>query len=296
MVLHFFRERIKERIDFSDVLDVFFGEIDNCEITSDDDQVDIEITEPCFDFKYHFYITKRTRVTNIIKLNPSFVNTNILIEIPVLLPKFLVRKILKIVGDLCRRFELSIYHDLIEDIAPFSMLDLLSYIDKETYLYKESHPQKYYYLDQRTLTTACTYLQVIPEIAESMVVDTVMSPYDVLYDKEDDKVCLSVSWQAGQPTVFPPLLDYVFVEEEGNLLSVIPADTFFKYTRRLMHEVLKNKKYDYELDMELYYLNEKNAVKAKKLIRKMRKHVVLRNRFNTLKITDILEKTGDKDE
>ena len=116
MVLHFFRERIKERIDFSDVIDVFFGELENCEITSDDDQVDIQITEPTFDFKYHFYITKRTRVTNIIKLNPSFVNTNILIEIPVLLPKFLVRKILKIVGDLCKRFELSVYHDMISDI------------------------------------------------------------------------------------------------------------------------------------------------------------------------------------
>ena len=293
MVLHFFRERVKDRIDFSDVIDVFFGELENCEITSDDDQVDIQITEPTFDFKYHFYITKRTRVTNIIKLNPSFVNTNILIEIPVLLPKFLVRKILKIVGDLCKRFELSIYHDMISDIQPFSMLDLLTHIDKETYIYKEQHPGKYYYLDQRTLTTACTYLQVIPEIAESLVVDTVISPYDVLYDKETDKVVLSMSWQAGQPTVFPPLLDYVFVEEEGNLLSVIPAETFFKYTRRLMHEIVKNKHFDYQLDMDLCYLNEKNALKAKKLIRKMRRHVVLRNRFNELKITDILEKTGE---
>ena len=43
MVLHFFRERVKDRIDFSDVIDVFFGELENCEITSDDDQVDIQL-------------------------------------------------------------------------------------------------------------------------------------------------------------------------------------------------------------------------------------------------------------
>lgn len=294
MVIHFFRERIKERIDFSDVIDVFFGELENCEITSDDDQVDISITEPTFDFKYHFYITKRTRVTNIIKLNPSFVNTNILVDIPVLLPKFLVRKILKIVGDLCKKFELAIYHDMINDIQPFSMLDLLTNMDKETYMYIENHPGKYHYLDQRTLTTACTFLQVIPEIAESLVVDTVISPYDVLYDKEEDKVVLAMTWQAGQPTVFPPLLNYIFIEEEGNLLSVIPAEGFFKYTRRLMHEIVKNKKFDYQLDMDLYYLNEKNAIKAKKLVRKMRKkYLVMRNRFNELKITEILEKNGD---
>ena len=290
MIIHFFRERIKERINYSEVIDEFFSDLPNCIITSDNDQVDIEISEPSFDFKYHFYITKRTRVKSMFKLSPDYVNTNILIEIPVLLSKFLVRKMLKVAYDLSKRFDLYVYHEKISDIAEFKMLDLLAYIDKETSDYMLSNPKKYYYMDQKTLTRACTYLQAMKQISESMKVDTVMSPYDVLYDKETDRVVLSMVWQAGQPTVFPPLLNYVYVEEEGNLLSVIPAETFFKYTKRLMHEIARNCIYEFDLDMDLHYLNEKNAAKAKKLIKKMRKSVVGTNRFTTLKITDILEK------
>ena len=54
MIIHFFRERIKERINYSEVIDEFFSDLPNCIITSDNDQVDIELSEPSFDFKYHF--------------------------------------------------------------------------------------------------------------------------------------------------------------------------------------------------------------------------------------------------
>lgn len=290
MIIHFFRERIKERIDYSELLDNYFCEFTNCNITSDNDAVDIEISEPSFDFSYHFFITKRTRVHSMYKLSPDYVNTNILIEIPAVLPKFLIRKILKVVGDLSKKFDLYVYHEGVKDITNFVMLDLLAFLDKERMDYVETHPNTYYYMDQDTLNQACTYLQIMPEISEEMVVDAMICPYDVLFDKEENKVVLSMVWQVGAPTIFPPLLDYVYVEEEGNLLSVIPANIFFKYTQKLMHEVAKSKNVNYGLDMNLFYLNDKNALKAKKLVRKMRKAVVGTSRFMNLKITDILEK------
>ena len=290
MVIHFFRERIKERINWSDVLDVFFSQIPNCNITSDDEQVDIAISEPSFDFVYHFYITKRSRVNSIYKLSPEYVNTNIFLEIPKLIPTFLVRKMLRVAADLAKRFELFVYHEHVQDITNFVMLDLLAYIGKETNEYVNNNPDTYYYMDQRTLSTACTYLQIMSDISDSLKVDAVLSPYDIRYDKEQGKVVLTMVWQAGEPTVFPPLLDFIYIEEDGNLVTVVPADIFYKYTRRLMHEISREKNYDYELDMELLYLKDRYAVKAKKLIKKMRKTVVSTNRFNTLKITDILEK------
>ena len=167
MIIHFFRERIKERINYSEVID-FFSDLPNCIITSDNDQVDIELSEPSFDFKYHFYITKRTRVKSMFKLSPEYVNTNILIEIPVLLSKFLVRKMLKVAYELSKRFDLYVYHEKISDITEFKMLDLLAYIDKETSDYMISNK-----------------------------VDTVMSPYDVLYDKETDEVGDELATESG---------------------------------------------------------------------------------------------------
>lgn len=290
MIIHFFRERIKERIDYSELLDGYFNNFSNANISSDNDAVDIEIVEENFDFSYHFFITKRARVHSMYKLSPDYVNTNILIEISAVLPKFLIRKILKVVGDLCKQFDLFVYHEGIKDITNFVMLDLLSFLDRERVSYIESHPGIYYYMPQETLNSACTYLQIMPEISKSMNVDAMICPYDVLFDKEENKVALSITWQVGAPTIFPPLLDYIYVEEEGNLLSVIPANIFFKYAQKLMHEIAKSKNMDYEIDMNLLYLNEKNALRAKKLVRKMRKSVVNTSRFMNLKITDILEK------
>lgn len=290
MIIHFFRKRISERLDYSELLDEYFPFVPNCTITSNDAIVDIQILEPSFDFTYHYFITNRTRVVNMYRLNPDYVNTNILIDIPSVLPKFLIRRMLQSVDELCKRFDLYIFHDYVKDITEFNMFDLLAVLARELHDYVSNNPGQYYYMEQEKLMTACSYLHIMKDISEVMTVDAMILPYDVLYDKETKEVALSVTWQVGAPTVFPPVLDYVYVEEEGNLLSVIPADIFFKYSKRFMHEIAKDKNIDYAVDMDLYYLNEKNALKAKKQVKKMRKSMLNTSRFTEIKIIDVLEK------
>ncbi len=290
MIIHFFRKRISERLDYAELLDEYFCSVPNCTITSNDDMVDIAILEPSFDFTYHYFITNRTRVINMYRLNPDYVNTNILIDIPAVLPKFLIRRMLQSVDELCKRFDLFIYHDYVKDITDFNMFDLLAVLARELHDYVANNQGPYYYMEQEKLMTACSYLHIMKDISEVMTVDAMILPYDVLYDKETKEVVLSITWQVGAPTVFPPVLDYVYVEEEGNLLSVIPAEVFFKYSKKLMHEIAKDKSIDYEVDMDLFYLNEKNALKAKKQVKKMRKSMLSTGRFTALKIIDVLEK------
>lgn len=290
MIIHFFRKRISERLDYAELLDEYFSSIPNCTISSNDDLVDIAILEPSFDFTYHYQITNRTRVPNMYRLNSDYVNTNILIDVPANLPKFLIRRMLQSVDELCKRFDLFIYHTYEKDITEFNMFNLLADIAREQHDNINNDNKNHYYMEQDKLMTACSYLGIMKAISEVMTSDAMILPYDVLYDKETDKVVLSVTWQVGAPTVFPPILDYVYVEEEGNLLSVIPAEIFFKYSKKFMHEIAKDKRIDYGVDMDLLYLNEKNALKAKKQVKKMRKSMVGTSRFTALKITDVLEK------
>ena len=46
---------------------------------------------------------------------------------------------------------------------------------------------------------------------------------------------------------------------------------------------------DDSIDFKLFYLNEKGAIKAKKLLRKMRDSVVSLTNFEFIKITDLIE-------
>mgnify|MGYP003297029020 CR=1 FL=1 len=90
----------------------------------------------------------------------------------------------------------------------------------------------------------------------------IVQKYNILREKRTGVICKSISWKVGTPTLFPPHLNYVQVEEEENLVALIPIEMFFKYAEKLMNEVK-------DVEFKLLYLNEKTALKVKKLIKKI---------------------------
>ena len=73
------------------------------------------------------------------RLNSQFVNINLLVEIPPILPQYLIKVILMQMADLCDKFNLSIYHDAIDNIAEFNMYELLGTLIKERDNYLDNH-------------------------------------------------------------------------------------------------------------------------------------------------------------
>ena len=83
--------------------------------------------------------------------------------------------------------------------------------------------------------------KVLKELPRIVKADLMANPYIVMVDKRTGNVELSLNWRVGEPTVFPPLLSFVHVEEEENLVNVIPADLFMKYAGRYMYEIKEQK-------------------------------------------------------
>ena len=67
MVIHFFKSRSDERIDFEELIDNYFGAMKDTQISSDDEAVEIMLGMPDFNFSYRYLITKRSRVSSIYK-------------------------------------------------------------------------------------------------------------------------------------------------------------------------------------------------------------------------------------
>ena len=67
-------------------------------------------------------------------------------------------------------------------------------------------------------------------------------------------------------------------------MILVPVEVFYKYVERFMYEIKES-----SIDFKLLYLNEKMALKAKKLIKKMRKAIVSFSNFDEIKITDLIE-------
>lgn len=292
MVIHFFRNRSEERIDFFELVDNYFGTMDNCHISSTDEVVELKLDYPEFNFSYQYLITKRTRVSSMYRLNSQFVNINLLVEIPPILPQYLIKVILVNMADLCNKFNLSIYYDTIDNITEFNMYDLLATLIKERDNYLLNHSEiKKYYISSDKLNQIFKYqskLDVLPSLIKA---DVLAAPYMPMVNELSGNIEFSINYPVGQPFIFPQHLTYVQLEEEENLISLIKADVFFKYTEKFMYEVK-----DSTCDVKLLFVNEKNSLKIKKMLRKLRKFMISSNNFKPIEMTELIEEGGKIDE
>lgn len=292
MVIHFFRNRNEERINFFELVDNYFGTMENCKIAANDEVVEMDFEYPEFNFSYQYLITKRTRVSSMYRLNSQFVNINLLVEIPPVLPQYLIKLILVNMADLCDKFNLSIYHDGIDNITEFNMYDLLGSLIKERDAYLEKHSEiKKYYVPSDRLNQIFKYQGKLNELPQLIKADVIASPYIPMVNELDEQVELCINYPVGQPFIFPQHLTYVQIEEEENLISLIKAETFFKYTEKFMYEVK-----DSTCDVKLLYVNEKGSLKIKKVLRKLRKFMISSSNFKHIEMIELIEEGGKIDE
>lgn len=285
MIIHFFKNRAKDRIDFGQLIDEYFDVIENSRIESTDEEVKITINLPQFSCEYYYLITKRSRVSSIYKLNSEYVNINLLCEIPEVLPQYVMRVILKQVEELCSKFELSIYHSQIDNIKDFKLFEILQLLIKERTRYLHDNiNEPVYKINEYILNQVCLYQQIVDRLPSLVSNDVIPCNYITLIDKQTKKVEFAINWKVEQPIVFPPQLSYIQVEEEENLIALIPASVFFKYVTRFTYEIK-----DKTVDLKMMYLDEKGCKKARKLLKKMKKSMVSISNFDVISLTNLIE-------
>ena len=284
MVIHFFKNR-NERLDYEELIDNYFSTIDNVQIDSDDNECRININMPDFNFSYRYLITKRSHVSSIYKLNYDYINVNMLIEIPLNIPQFLIRSILQQVDEMCKRFSFAIYYDQLDNIREFRMFEVLQSILKERTKYLNEHPEIVSYkIPESKLNIVCIYQKLLPSLPQIVKCDMMANPYIVMVDKTTGKVELSINWRVGEPMVFPPELSYVHIEEEENLVNVVPVSIFMKYIGHFMYEIK-----DSASEIKMLFLNEKSSAKARKYLKRIRKFMISSSQFDVVKLINLIE-------
>ena len=282
MVIHFFRNRNLERFDYADLF-LHFEELPNCVVTSDDEQVSIVYHDELFNLKYPFYITKRSRVSNIYSISAQYVNIRFLVEIPEILPEPVSRQVLSVIDNLCQKFQFDIYYDGANDAEKFDMLKMMKVYSENRQRYIEHNPEcEYYTLPGDVITHMCNYQQVIPFLKEKVKENIHMPEYVMLAGEESNKCVLTVDWEIGQTLLFPPHLDYVRIIEFGEKI-LIPANIFFKITERYMYE-LKN----YLPTHSLLMLTSKGVKKVTKRVKKLKEYRV-DSSFKEISIIQVIE-------
>lgn len=238
---------------------------------------------PKLGFGCNFYYEQSSRIPDLHRLDASFRDIAFRVEIPLLTPNYVARKILEIVKDLTNKFNLYIYTEFHEDAIKFALEDLLLiFIRAKTY-YLERHYEVfeiYHMLPETKLNTILRYIDDIDELRKFYYEDYVCVPdYEILKD-ENGKLSFGFIWNEGTQTIFPPYIDYVFYKQ-GNDTKVVKMQE----VKKAIGEYLENVPGFLKETSVIYEINIKKASK------KMRKYKFekINKKFTRELLTNVMD-------
>ncbi len=270
------------KIDYTKILE-YFETLPNFKIFYTDDNVEMVYSDQEFEFEYRFMITKQSKVQRIYELNPMYSNINFMVEIPLLIPSFLAKEVLALVQKICKLFDLEIYQLEYKDVEPFNLVDVLVLFEKNRRNYLENHEVNDTILyDSEKLNIICKYQRSIASLQEYYN-HTVDVGYCIpVVDDEKDISGISYTWNFGKPAIFPPYIDYIMVKDLEETLLLKRED---------LYRILA--KYFIEIKTvlpDLYIMKEKQAKKARKEFKLLKKSHLSDLEFRTLRLCDVIEK------
>lgn len=280
--IHFFRDSSLEKLDFAKVLE-FFDEYPNFKVYYTDDEVQIDYRDDDFKFSYRYLITKKSRVNQIYKLNPKYLNVNFYLELPVLVPSFLVKEILTLTQKICKIFDLEIYNDAFKDVQPFNLADVFVLFEEsrkktiEEYGLQDKLP-----FPKDKLDEICRYQRSVASLREYYHNEVEVKPCEPILDKVTNEYGISTTWDVGTPMVFPPHLSYIYVREEQNLPFLVRRDDFMSIVGKYLIEIVN-------FLPDMYILKPKQARAARKNVNKLRKVAIIDQNFKSIRLSNLID-------
>ena len=280
--IHFFRKSNLEKLDFAKVLE-FFENLPNFKIYYTDDEVQIDYRDDDFKFSYRYLITKKSRVSQIYKLSPQFLNINFLLELPVLIPSFLVKEILTITQKVCKLFDLHIYNSAFEDVQPFNLADVVVLFEESRrQMIEEYGMQDKLPYEKEKLDVICRYQRSIESLRDFYHNEFEVNLVELLVNSDAQEYGVSFTWNAGKPTVFPPHLDYVYIKEEQNLPFLIRRNDFYGIMNKYLIEIVN-------FLPDMYILKAKQAKSSRKALGRLRRVAIADDNFKSVRLANLID-------
>jgi len=251
--IHFFKEKSR-KIDLEKLI-AFFENIEGFDIEMDQESVRFLYTHPRLSYQVTFLITPKSKVPDIYRLSPKFLDLNFHLEMPILTPNYIANQVFSIVKTICQTFNFAIYNEMFEDVLSFKMDTLMKVFTMLKDAYMEKNPiilNDYYYLPTNKLSAIYRYIDDQLQLqAYYKDLNTYVPRYHFL-TTNNKRIGIGIEWKEGTLTVFPTQLDYIFyrvgeqikvyhAEEILNLLDKYLMDVpgFIKGTKVVPAKMLK---------------------------------------------------------
>lgn len=283
VVLHFFRESSLDKLDLEKIMD-FFSNNPNYRFFEEEDAFSIKYADEEFKFSYRFILTKKSRINQIYRLSPKYINLNFSLEMPVLIPRFLAQEVLGVAQRLCNMFQLSVYHETYDDISPFNITHLLVLFERiRSASIKQFGYQGKYTYDFDKLSIVCKYQRSVANLQDYYKDQVEVNLVNPIVDINTNEASMSCIWKVGEAVLFPPYVDYIYILEEGSIPYIIRSEDFFRNFSKYIDKVEAHLP-------DLYIMKRKAAIKAGKNLKKIGKYMMNIDQFRKIRLCDIVDR------
>lgn len=280
--LHFFKEKSRS-IDLDRLIE-FFEEIDGFDIHMDEKSVRFEYRHPQLGYQARFQITPKSRVPNISRLSPQYLEINFHLELPILTPVYAAKTIISMCKKLSDTFNLYVYSELFSDVLPFNFDTVVHVFLQVRRAFLEKYPEKqqhYFFMKESKLSAVLRYLEDAEKLEAFYASSHVVVPEYSFIKDENDKPYLAFEWKEGQATIFPPFVDYILYRHQDQSVKVISYTDFLDKAGKFLSEVpgfLQGTK----------VVSKKYQAKANKVARKGKFHPISKQ-FSTYRLHQLLD-------
>lgn len=209
--IHFFKERTR-KIDLEYLIS-FFETIEGVTVDIKDQSVEFVYDHPHLDYQAVFVITPKSKVPDIYRLSPKFLDLNFHLEMPILTPDYLANHMFLFVKKICDQFDFHIYNEMFEDVLAYKTEVVLKVFHMIKSAYIERNPvilKDYHLIEKNKLHEILRYTDDLVDLQLYYKdLDTYVPRYHILVENKE-KIVYAIEWKENTLTVFPPHLDYIF--------------------------------------------------------------------------------------
>lgn len=279
--IYFFKKKSR-KIDLEELVS-FFEKIEGFKVEMDDESVRFNYLHPQLHYGARFIITPKSKVPDIYRLSPKYLDLNFRLEVPILTPDFVAENLFDIVKKMCNTFDFHIYNEMFEDVLQYKyeVVKKVFQIIKDAYV-KKNHTlsSNYNFVEKAKLQDIFRYLNdqyVLQEFYKEL--QTYVPKYHFLTN-ENKELVIGIEWKESTLTVFPPYVDYLFYSN-GDKIKVVAYQEAIPLLEKYLEDVpgfIKGTK----------VVVKKNAKKVYRIMKKT-KFAMVKHKFSKISIKKLMD-------
>ena len=236
--LFFFKEG-NRYLDLDELFS-FFNYCPYITVDASGDEVEAKYVNHEIELEASFFLTKVSKVPDIYRLDPKFLDLDIYLSIDPMMPLYKVGIIMDLVSDLCQKFNFYVYNICFENVSSYRKDLVMKSYEMVRDAYRDKFPMEYTsmnYVPVEKCNDVFKYLYERKDLENYYRIEHLYFPIPYFVkSKNDGRVYMAVDLVYDEFFVFPPKCDLVFCKV-GEYVKVISFDDLMavidKYCRDL---------------------------------------------------------------